>query len=176
MNNVLKIFIGVVIFLGIVSGGYLLFVKNKKVEPVAPKTIQASAQVKPMTPLPAQQNSSALPTLKKKPSVSTGGAKSNIENSKPSAGLQWTECKAKTFSKTTQLLWKVQITEGIPVGGTYAKGNLEGDVAFPVQVTIKTDSLIVDKIKTMLVVGKTAFLRGTCIDVATDGSVVLQAF
>jgi len=70
----------------------------------------------------------------------------------------------------------LQIAEGIPVGGTYAKGNLFGDAAFPIHVIVKNDSAIAAKIKAMLVVGKATFLRGTCTDVATDGAVVLQAF
>jgi len=53
---------------------------------------------------------------------------------------------------------------------------LDNDVAFPVQITIKSGIQDADKIKQLLVVGKIPLLRGTCTDVATDGSVVLQAF
>lgn len=184
MNKRLKIVLGFVIFLGILSGAFLLFAKKKEAPLATPKVVTASAPVNSLTPLPAQQNKttgektnptvqSGLPPVAvpaaKAPAVKTVDKKTIVQS-------QWTKCKNKTLPTSTNLFWNVQITEGIPINGTYAKGNLYNDVSFPVHVIVKADSAITDKIKAMLVVGKAAFLRGTCTDVAADGSVVLQAF
>ena len=176
MNNTLKIFVGIVILLGIVSGGFLLFVKNKKAAtPATPKTIQASATVKSLTPLPSQQNEKvAIP--KKKSAATTNDTQAGTATPKTSAVSQWNECRAKTFPTTSEFLWSIQVIEAIPASGTYAKGNLNGDVKMPVHVIIKSDSKIVDKIKAMLIVGKRSLIRGNCTDVASDGSVLVQAF
>jgi hypothetical protein len=95
---------------------------------------------------------------------------------KASTAEQWNQCKSKTMAVSQNLFWKVVITEGIPLGGTYAKGSLEGNSQQPVRVIIKSDSQLLDKIKTMLAPGKTAFLRGNCTGLTDDGAVILQAF
>ncbi|MDD5397385.1 MAG: hypothetical protein PHW24_05035, partial [Candidatus Moranbacteria bacterium] len=132
--------------------------------------------------LPAVKNSTVQPDATKKvatpqPALPKAADSQNAaQDRKTLVRSQWSQCKAKTLPATTNLLWNVQITEGIPAKGTYAKGNLDSDAAFPVHVIIKSDSQIVDKIKAMLAPGKTAFLRGNCTEVSTDGSVVIQAF
>jgi len=179
MNKALKIIMGVVIFLGILSGAFLLFAKKSTAPVATPKTIQASAPVNSLTPLPTQDTAAKSKTDTALPPVTTPAAKTPIAKTvdkKTIVQSQWTKCANKTAAVATNLMWSVQITEAIPAGGTYAKGNLYGDIAFPVHITIKPDSAIAAKIKAMLVVGKTAFLRGTCGEVAIDGSVVLQAF
>lgn len=172
MNIGIKIFVGVVVFLGVVSGIFLLTAKKK------PTTTQVKNAPVAQTQKPAVQTpktpavQTPVPAKTEKPVAS----QESIQARKALVRSQWNDCKAKTIPTETKLLWSVQITEGIPVGGTYAKGNLDGDTAFPVRVIIKSDSEIAEKIKLMLIVGKTAFLRGTCTDSATDGSVILQAF
>ena len=166
MNKGIKIVMGVVVFLGILSGAFLLFAKKKTVAPVvAPKTVQATAQVK--SPSSPQQNKTAVPK-----EVSP----EKIAERKALLRTQWTQCKDRTITANASLLWNVQITEGIPAGGTYAKGNLDNDSNFPVRVIVRPDSQNIEKIKALLVVGKMAILKGTCTEVATDGAVVLQAF
>jgi hypothetical protein len=189
MQKGVKIFLGIVIGLAVLSGVFLLVAKKKT--PTAPttQTQKATPDVKNSTVTPSTNNiNSQLPQAvapqKTTPSVSVPKTKPLIakplivsaQDRKALIRSQWTQCKAKTFSATTNLMWNVQITEGIPAKGTYAKGKLDGDTAFPVHVIIKTSSTIAGKIKTMLVVGKNAFLRGTCTDVATDGAVVVQVF
>ncbi|KKQ52009.1 MAG: hypothetical protein US70_C0012G0017 [Parcubacteria group bacterium GW2011_GWD2_38_11] len=169
MDKRIKIVLGVVIFLGVVSGVFLLFAKKKPATVAAPKTIAASAEVKPLKPVASTQNNAVAPKKTTTPQVTSEQRKKAIRS-------QWEQCKGKTMAGGTNLFWTVKILEGIPVGGTYAKGNLDGDVAYPVRVIIKSDSQIIDKIKAMLVVEKSAFLRGTCTEVGPDGSVVLQAF
>lgn len=167
MNKGIKIFVGSVIFLGILSGIFLLTAKKKTV--IAPVKKSSTAQIqKPVVETPKTQ----VPAKTVKPAAT----QESIQARKALVASQWTQCKDKKMPMETKLLWTVQVTEEIPVNGTYAKGNLDGDVAHPVHVIIKSDSQIVEKIKTMLVVDKTAFLRGTCTDIATDGSVVLEAF
>lgn len=180
MDKRIKILLIVAVILGIIAGAFLLFAKKKPLPVAAPKTVQATAQVKPSSTIPAKQDKAAIP----KNDLSTQAGLPPVQESTPVAAQdrkiltqkQWIDCKGKTIAVNTNLTWSVQITEGIPAGGTYAKGNLDGDNTLPVHVIIKSDSKLADKIKAMLVVGKTAFLRGNCTDVATDGSVVLQAF
>lgn len=191
MDKRIKIVVAFVALLGILSGIFLLFSKKKPAPVAAPKTVQASAQVKPFDQSATQQNNntqaatnnqaaqSGLPQQTITPQATTPQAvasQSKVADRKALISSQWSQCKSKTIAADTKLFWNVQITEGIPAGGTYAKGNLDSDTAFPVNVIIKKDSQIADKIKAMLAVGKMVFLRGTCTDVATDGSVVLQAF
>jgi hypothetical protein len=167
MDKRIKIVLVVVVFLGIVSAAFLFFAKKPAPVATAPKTIQATSEVKPLTPAPASQI---------QPSQSAGTQTAKLAERKSLLRSQWNQCKEKTLAATTNLFWSVQITEEIPAGGTYAKGNLDRDAAFPVHVIIKKDSQTIDKITAMLVVGKTAFLRGNCTDFAVDGSVVLEAF
>ncbi|KKP97390.1 MAG: hypothetical protein UR99_C0013G0002 [Candidatus Moranbacteria bacterium GW2011_GWD2_36_12] len=176
MNKGIKIFVGVVVFLGILSGVFLLVAKNKNQAATVSQTqIQKKA-------IPAPKNSTVVPDLNKPtslPETSASKAKEpekSVQDRKALVRAQWTQCKAKSLPANTSLFWNIQISEGIPTGGTYAKGSLDGDNSLPVNVIIKPDSKMVEKIKSMLVVGKKAILRGTCTDVAADGSVVLQAF
>lgn len=186
MDKRIKIVLGIVVFLGILSGAFLLFAKKKPTATTtAVKTVQASAQVKSLTPSTTSQDTAAQTTANQ--TAQTGlpqqvatpqavAPQATVANRKALIASQWKQCKDKTIAANTNLFWNVQITEGIPTGGTYAKGNLDNNTAFSVNVIIKKDSQIADKIKAMLVVGKMAFLRGNCTDVAKDGSVVLQAF
>jgi hypothetical protein len=194
MDRRIKIVLIVAIFLAIVSGIFLLFGRRQPTKVAAPKTVNASAKVKSLTPVsapvaaPAAKTPSGLPSATpgaKMPTTTTPGSSTapgatpapvSAQDRKTLMRNQWTTCKDKTIAAGTSLLWSVQITEAIPPKGTYAKGNLDNDTAFPVHVIIKASSTIKDKINAMLVVGKNALLRGTCTSVATDGSVVLEAF
>jgi hypothetical protein len=131
----------------------------------APKTatVVKNVPVVPSKVTPAPAAKAAAPVAK-------------APDSKTLAKAQWQKCLSKTMPSSLNLFWNVKITEAIPAGGTYAKGMLNGDATLPVHVTLKADSSILAKIKGMLIVGKTAFLRGSCVEVAADGSVVLQAF
>lgn len=168
MGRGLKIFVGVVVFLGILSGIFLLTAKKKPTAKPVSKT-QTSAQTTAPKTVDAQQGSPAAGGVKAEKS---SGSQTVSEVSKS----QWTECKNKTMATDKNLFWGVQIFEAIPAGGTYAKGNLNDNPEFPVRVIIKSDSANQEKIKGSLVVGKKAFLRGNCTAVADDGAVVLQAF
>jgi len=162
MNKGIKIFACVAVFLGVISLIFLLTIKRKAVATPAQQTsqvIKKTVSVKKVS-APANQD--------------TNQAKTQADKTLSSS--QWQQCKNKTMAAGTTLFWNVQISEAIPAGGTYAKGTLDNDVAFPVQITIKSGIQDADKIKQLLIVGKIPLLRGTCTDVATDGSVVLQAF
>ncbi|KKQ61871.1 MAG: hypothetical protein UT03_C0004G0004 [Candidatus Moranbacteria bacterium GW2011_GWD2_38_7] len=168
MNTGLKIFIGVVAFLGFLSVIFLATAKNKNEIPkvrLQKQSIPVSSQPTVVTPAVVSNND------KKTADVKDGEQDKSIY-----IRWQWNQCKNGSIAIGTKLLWNLQITEGIPAGGTYAKGFLDNDQSFPVRVTLKSDSQFLDKIKAMLIVGKTATLRGTCTEVASDGSVILQAF
>lgn len=204
MNKGIKILVGIMLSLAVISSAFLLFAKRAKPAPTQNNVTQQKdvPAVKNSTVTPSASNNlpvvdanstsagnlpavdSVVPAEKasvvdpstaiQAPAAKTVPA--SVVDRKVLNKTQWNQCKGKTLAKTTNLIWTVQITEGIPAKGTYAKGNLNGDVTLPVHVIIKSDSTAIDKIKNMLVVGKNAFLRGNCTDVATDGSVVLQAF
>lgn len=176
MNIGTKIFLGVVIFFGFVSGIFLLVAKKKPTEVKNPQTTQA---VKPKTQDPKNVPLADGKVIQKQEAVNVEkpqAPKTDAEQMKDLVRSQWTACRNKTIPAETKLMWPLQITEGIPTGGTYAKGYLDGDSTFPVRVIIKSDSQIIEKIKSRLIVGNKTILRGTCTDVAPDGSVVLQAF
>lgn len=160
MHKAIKIFVGVVVFLGIISGIFLLTAKKKTAAVEPSKTAQSKMQ--------------ATPTPKKvapaKPKAQDAQERRNL------AAFQWQQCKDKTSPAQANLIWDVQIIEGIPEGGTYAKGMLNNDATLPVRVIVKPDSQNVEKIKSLLIVGKIQLLRGNCADVAPDGAVVFQAF
>lgn len=184
MSKRLKIILGIIIFFAVMGGVYLLIAKKKTTPVATSKTVQSSAQVKPLNQALSSQSSVVAPKVtakKKKPATTVATSKTTTTATTTQARKtlirsQWNQCKAKTMPLTTNLFWNVQISQAIPAGGTYAKGNLDNDIAFPVRVIVKTDSQITARIKSMLVVGKSAFLRGNCTDFATDGSVVLQVF
>ena len=160
MNKGIKIFAGVAVFLGVLSLIFLLTAKKK-----TPAT-----STKTTTRTTSQNTNKTTTPVKKVPAQQTTQAKKELTSS------QWQQCKNNTMAANTTLFWNVQISEGIPVGGTYAKGTLNNDAAFPVQITIKSGSQLTGEIKNVLVVGKSPNIRGTCKDVAADGSVVLEAF
>ncbi len=163
MSKGIKITLGVLISLAVVSGIFLLTSK-KKASPTAQtnKTVATTAKTAPKNnPQPVKK----APAPKTDPAA----AKAAVSN-------QWQQCKSKTLAASQTLFWNVQISESIPAGGTYAKGTLDNNSAQPVHVIIKSGIANADQLKQRLVVGKTVILRGTCTDVATDGSAVLQAF
>lgn len=175
MSKTLKIFVGVVVFLGVLSGAFVLFAKKKP--QTTDKVRISQTQNKTTNPV---QKAFETPVATTAPNANTNpeaqATQDNIQKRKTLIRSQWTQCKERIFPADTNLFWNVQIIEGIPVGGTYAKGNLDNDSAYPVRVIIKTDSQDIEKIKEKIIVGKTAFLKGTCTDVAPDGAVILQAF
>lgn len=171
INKGFKIFAGVMVFFGVLSLIFLLTAKKKPQTTPAQKTVQATSQNVPKTSA-TSQNIPKTPAVVKTPTPKTTLSEADIQKRKD----QWQQCKDKTMVAGTTLIWNVQIAEGIPTGGTYAKGLLNNEAAFPVHVIIKSDSTIADKIKNVLVVGKTPNIRGTCKEMATDGSVVLEAF
>lgn len=158
MPKQIKILAGLIVFLGVISGIFLLTAKRKTPSPVAPKTVQQNRPAAPVAKKAAPKNDQAAQERKKL------------------AVSDWQKCKEKTLASDSGLIWGIQISEGIPVGGTYAKGVLNNDGNFPVRVIIKSDSPNAEKIKSLLVVGKMPLLRGNCTDVAPDGAVVFQAF
>lgn len=164
-NKGLKILVVTIACLGILG---LAFLATSKKKPI-PKI---NKQVKTVSS--SQDKTNAQASIAK--NNSQQAAQQPIERDAKSASSQWEQCKNATMTAGTKLLWKVQITEAIPVGGTYAKGFLENDQTLPVHVVIKKDSQIIDKIKSMLAVGNEALLRGSCLQVANDGIVVLEAF
>lgn len=173
MPKSLKILIIIAIVLAVISGIFLLTAKKKT---STASLVQNSA---PSQPIDAGIQGTSAQKL-----ASSSGAKLPIApgNQKTKKDLkkfvadEWHKCKDRTLSPSSNMFWKVKITEGIPAGGTYAKGLLMDDSLYPVHVVIKSDSKIVDKLKQMLVVGNNSILRINCTDVASDGSVVVQAF
>lgn len=161
MNKGIKIFIIVMATMGFLSLIFLLTSKKRPVKAVnnTSKTI--------VSKIPASKTSGPK-------TVSTSSAKK--AKSKVDVSQQWQQCKNKTLDQSRILFWNIQITEAIPQGGTYAKGYLNGDQNFLVDVIIKADSQIKEKINKLLVVGNKAMIRGNCVNVAADGAVVLQAF
>jgi hypothetical protein len=167
MNNALKIFIGVVVFLGILSGVFLLTAKKRPQTNVNTKLSQTIKQPAPSNVAPPKTSTPAqVPT-----------PPANPQERKTLIRSQWSQCKDKTLPAGTILTWNVKITEGLSADGTtFAKGNLDNDPAFPVNVTVKPESQNIEKIKPVLVAGKTAFLQASCVGIATDGSALIQAF
>ena len=161
MNKALKIFVGIVALLGFLSVIFLMTAKKKSLPINTAKKISAPA-------MPSQVTAPAVPTSQV--------SQISVQNQKALVSSQWQQCETKAIDAGKNLFWNVGITEAVPAGGTYAKGNLENNPAQPVHIIVKPTSTVADKINQMLVVGKTAFLRGNCTDVATDGSVVLQVF
>lgn len=171
MNKGLKIFVWVVAILGLLSLIFLMTSKKKPTVTTARPSQKTATKV--ANPQPVQ----AAPKVEAQvPAQTSAQAQAAADARKKLIRDQWTLCKAKTLASNTNLFWNIQISEAIPQGGTYAKGNLDNDPAYPVHVIIKSDAQNPDQIKARLAVGKVAFVRGTCTDVATDGSVVLQAF
>jgi hypothetical protein len=169
MNRGIKIIAGVTVFLGVISLIFLLTAKNKTQNVVKSKTaLVANSQVNQNTV--SAQNKSAQSADKKAPS------QADAQKKKVLAQSQWQQCKDKTLSQNAILFWDVRIFEGIPTGGSYAKGTLNSDPSFPVRVTVKSDGQFVDKINALLIPDKNVSLRGKCFDVATDGAVILQTF
>ena len=162
MNRGIKIFACVAIFFGVLSLIFLLTAKKKPQTTSVKKTTQTNSQNTKKTTVPVKKV-----TVKQAAPIQT-----DVQKRK----AQWQQCKNKTMVAGTTLFWNMQISEAIPVGGTYAKGTLDNDAALPVHVIIKSGSQITGTIRNMLVVGKEPVIRGTCTDVATDGSVVLEAF
>lgn len=154
MSRGLKIFAGIMVFLGVLSLIFLLTVKKKTPVAKIKQTVQKSAPVKKVAVKQAAPNKADAQKMKD----------------------QWQQCKNKSMVAGTTLFWKAQISEAIPAGGTYAKGALVNNADFPVHVIIKSGSQITGAIRNMLVVGKSPIIRGTCTDVAADGAVVLEAF
>ncbi|EKE18801.1 MAG: hypothetical protein ACD_9C00229G0001 [uncultured bacterium] len=147
MHKAIKIFVIVVVFLGVLSSVFLLFAKKKP----QTKNVSQSSQVSKQKPV-------------------------SLQDQKKLMRSQWQQCKDGIMPKSANFSWNIQVLEGVAVGGSYAKGNLDGDNKYPVWVFVKSDSLNVDKIKSVLVAGKTPNLRGTCAGVSEDGEVILQAF
>jgi len=167
MNKGIKILAGTMVFLGVISLIFLLTAKtaekNSQTKVTPSKTIKQTGSKN------TKQGASPVKKVAVKQAVPI---QADVQKRKD----QWQQCKNKTIVANTTLFWNVQISEEIPVGGTYAKGALDNDATLPVHVIIKSGSQITGKIKSMLVVGKSPSIRGTCTDVATDGSVVLEAF
>lgn len=150
MHKGIKIFIGVMVFFGILSGIFLLTAKRK---PIARTVIKSEQNV-------AEKN---------KP-IATPQEKKQIMRS------QWQQCKNKTLPVSVELFWTIKISEAIPVGGVYGSGLLDGDQTFPVRFFLKPGISNADIIKSEILAGKAATLRGNCIDMAVDGSAVFQLF
>ncbi|MEI7890980.1 MAG: hypothetical protein WCI36_03335 [bacterium] len=191
MDKTIKIGLIAVVVLGLVSGAFLFFGRKKAPAPLPAKKVQATAPINSSSLTPAEQKPTTLPSQAAnagtptpsttapvaKPAVSKAPvAASKDDARKKIVTSQWAQCAGKTMPATTNLIWSIKILEGIPVGGTYAKGTLNGDAGFPVQITIKKTSTIVDKIKAMLVTDKMAFLRGTCGGFSASGAVMLEVF
>lgn len=169
-NTKIKIFVGIIVMLGILSMIFLVTSKKKPIKRVNTQTqTQAVANPQPNKTIKTEAPAANGNNIQTAPKITEQQRIANVKS-------QWEKCKNSTLPVDTKLFWKIQVTEAIPAGGTYAKGFLENDQALPVHVIIKSDSQITDKIKGMLVVGKDAFVRGNCTSVASDGSVVLQAF
>lgn len=193
MDKTIKIGLIVVVILGIISGAFLFFGRKKAPAPLPAKKVQATAPISSSSLTPTEQKPTTLPsqtntsmaapasTNTTAPAAKPAMAKAPVAAAKDDArkkivASQWAQCAGKTMPATTNLIWSIKILEGIPVGGTYAKGNLNSDAGFPVQITIKKTSKMVDKIKAMLVADKMAFLRGTCSGVSASGAVLLEVF
>lgn len=204
MDKTIKIFAGIMITLGALSGIFLLTAKKKtsdvnvpnqnKVtktsEPIkqnqVPNEAQSASQIGQLPVLdkieePAVTNQQ-LPNqsveTKNDQAVQTGpqtAPKQTLDQKKQQMMSQWEKCKSSNIASGEKLTWIVKITEGIPMGGTYAKGYLEQQ-SYPVQITISSESEISSKINELLTPGKNAILRVTCKGVATDGSVMVQAY
>lgn len=171
MNRGLKIFVGVMILLAVLGLTYLALVKKKpKIIPLPPLSQAAIKEIEKQAEQQKQLSD-------KKVSSQKGTAKTNNDETKKILAVsQWQKCKDGSMEKDAILFWKVAITEEISAGVTYAKGFLEGDALYPVHVTVKQDAQTAEKTKQLLIAGKMAYLRGTCISAAADSTIVLQAF
>lgn len=178
----MKILFGIVVFLGIVSGGFLIYMKMKTpVSAPAQKNVStatsqqnAANQTKTVqADSVAQQN----PKTQAAPNASaTAKTASQILALDDQAKIDWQACGNKTMPAGKTLFWKVLISEAIPQGGTYAKATLLGLKDFPLHITIKAENQDAVRIKERLTVGKETVLRGTCIGTVADGSVSFEAY
>ncbi len=180
MNTALKVVLGVLIFLGLLSGAFLLF--SKKKTPIAQPTQKsatattaktvATATTQPETvnhlspvqaaDVAAQQNAAASAT-------------NDLANSQMRA--DWQACSKGNSLAGKVLYWRFSISETIPTGGTYAKGAVLGQPVFPVHITVRPASPDAASIKSRLVVSNNLVgLRGVCNGIASDGSVNFDAF
>lgn len=166
MGRGLKIFVSIMVLLGVFSLIFLFTAKKKTQTMNVNKTNQAGQKKATIKKVPAQKNNNQ----------NQNQAPTKAEVAKITAISQWQKCNDKTIAKGTTLFWSVKITEAIPAGGTYAKGFLYDDAKYPVRVVIKSGIPIVDKIKERLTVGNMASLRGACTEIAPDGSVVFEVF
>lgn len=175
----MKVFLGIMLSLALLSGIYLLFAKPKRgpIKPT-PQTTQstnnatnntASTDKKKMQP---KKDSPTAPTTStQKPQSPT--QTSQQTDRKVLSANQWKQCHEKTLSADTQLLWSITITSVSAIGGSYANGLLNGDTTTPVQVYAKSDSANAEEIKEKLMNPGTLLLRGTCMGNAGDGNAIL---
>jgi len=163
MSRGLKIFACVMVFFGVLSLIFLLTAK-KKTPTVSgqqtSQTVKKTAPVKKVSDI-INQNKKQAELLQAKKTLVRG---------------QWQQCKDKAMAVGKNLFWTIQISEGIPAGGIYARGNLDNNNTYPVRVIIKPGIQNTDKINAMLTVGKASVFRGICTDVAPDGAVVFEAY
>ncbi len=171
MDNRIKIFLGVVIFLGLVSGVFLLFSKKKTV--VAP-TVQKNVASQPEAPVNHLNTVQASDVVAQQ--NATDASNADIANSQMK--VDWQSCSKTTMSTRQSLYWRFKIVETIPQGGTYAKATVLGLQAFPVNIAVRAASPDAPMIKNRINagVGNTISLRGSCFGVSADGSVNFEAY
>ena len=162
MARGLKILACTMVFLGVLSLIFLLTAKKKSQVTSAKTTVQANSQ----------NTKQATTPIKKVAVKQVVPSQVNLQKIKD----QWQQCKNKTMTTGKTLFWNVRISDASSFGGYYAKGFLGSDSAYLVHITIKIDSQNADQIRQKIIVGNTALLRGTCVGVETDGSVMLEVF
>src|SRR6185369_8503442 len=99
MDKRLKIMLGVVVALGIISGLFLFFAKKSPAPVAAPKTVQATSPVKSLNPLPVEQDNAAATKTTPAPKPATAAVKTpqvSSDDRKILVQSQWTQCKAKS--------------------------------------------------------------------------------
>jgi len=181
MNNIIKIILGVIIFLGLASGAFLLLAKKKT------STTEPNQKTAAVTPAPNQSETVNHLEVVQPPASAVGQPSSVV--AAPSAQtaknqavndqmkIDWQLCNRRAIQVSKELYWRFTISETIPPGGTYAKGAVLGQPAFPVHITIRAASPDNAAIKGRLVVGNNLVgLRGTCTGISSDGSVNFEAY
>jgi len=190
MNLKIKIFVGVMVFLGLLSGAFLLFAKKK--------TATSATAQNSTTDQKANSKTNAVPMAgglgannieqgavenkklpaKKKATPAETGASSGTQTMAEKMKSDWQLCNQGKMPAGKELVWELAISEGIPAGGTYAKGIIKDQAMMPVRIMLKAglSSTDAEKIKVRLTAGKSTILRGACLATAPDGSASFETF
>lgn len=184
MNKKLKIFLGVMVFLAMISGIFLIFSKKKTAANAVPHNAANSQQDSGQHAATKQLGENVNPTGKTTQPLKNLDQQKNITSLSSSSSqaeqdrmmIQWRACSQKAIKSNVTLYWSMNIVEAIPTNGTYARGSLNGRKGLPVKITIKSSASEAEKIRARILPGKDVILRGNCMGTTPEGLVTFEAY